>query len=82
MLRSIDWWFSTNVCGQNIGTIFKGPIGCLDTPVTNYRSTLRNNPEERRSQLHRGGSLKSQTPWAVIGNAQNKMSNNVHFYDK
>jgi len=29
--------------------------------VRNYHSTLRNNPEERRSRIHRGGSLKSHT---------------------
>ena len=37
-----------------------GPIGCPETSVRNYRSTLRNIPEERRSHLHRGGSLKSR----------------------
>jgi hypothetical protein len=36
-----------------------GPIGFTETSVENYHSTLRNIPEERRSQLHRGGSLKS-----------------------
>jgi hypothetical protein len=29
--------------------------------VRNYRYLLRNNPEERSSQLLHGGSLKSQT---------------------
>jgi hypothetical protein len=29
--------------------------------VQNYKSTLSNNPEERKSHLHRGGSLKSCT---------------------
>jgi len=29
--------------------------------VCNYHSTLRNIPEERRSLLHGGGSLKSRT---------------------
>jgi hypothetical protein len=37
-----------------------GPIGCLETSVQNYHSTLRNTPEERRSHLNRGGSLKSR----------------------
>jgi len=36
-----------------------GPIGCPETSVRNYQSTLRNNPEERRSNLHRGESVKS-----------------------
>jgi len=35
------------------------PTGCPRTSVTNYQSTLRNIPEERRSHLHRGGSFKS-----------------------
>ena len=38
-----------------------GPIGCLDTSVRNYHFTLCNIPEERRSHLHRGGSLNSRT---------------------
>ena len=35
-----------------------GPIGCPETSVGNYHCTLRNNPEERRSHLQRGGSRK------------------------
>jgi hypothetical protein len=34
-------------------------IGCLETLVNNGKPTLRNGPEERRFQLHCGGSLKS-----------------------
>jgi hypothetical protein len=37
-----------------------GPIGCSETLVHNHHSTLCNIPEERRSHLHRGGSLKSR----------------------
>ena len=58
--------------GQPIGPIFKvqgspssdlkmGPIGCPETSVQNYHPTLRNTPEERRSHLHDGGSLKSRS---------------------
>jgi len=36
-----------------------GPIGCPEKSVSNYHYTLRNNSEEGRSQLLRGGSLKS-----------------------
>jgi hypothetical protein len=36
------------------------PIGCPETLVQNYHSTLRNIPEEHRCHLHRGGSLKSR----------------------
>ena len=31
-----------------------------ETPVRSYHYTLRNNPEERSSDLLRGGSLKSR----------------------
>jgi hypothetical protein len=37
-----------------------GPICCQETLVHNYQSTPRNIPEEQRSHLHRGGSLKSR----------------------
>jgi len=36
------------------------PIGCPETSVVNYHCSLSNNPEERRSQLLRGGSPKSR----------------------
>jgi len=37
-----------------------GEKGCPGTSVGKYRYSLRNNPEERRSHLLRGGSLKSR----------------------
>jgi hypothetical protein len=37
-----------------------GPIGCPETSVQNYRSTLRNTPKEHRSHEHRDGGLKSR----------------------
>jgi len=36
------------------------PVVCLEASVWNYHYTLRNNLEERRSHLLRGGSLKSR----------------------
>jgi hypothetical protein len=37
-----------------------GPIGCPETSVNSYQSTLRNVLEERRPHLqHRGGRLES-----------------------
>jgi hypothetical protein len=36
-----------------------GPPGCPDASVRNYHHSLRNNSEERSSDLFRGGSLKS-----------------------
>jgi len=35
-----------------------GMTGCTETSVTNYQSTPRTIPEERRSHAQRGGSLK------------------------
>jgi len=37
-----------------------GPLGCPETSITNYQSTLRNIPEERKSDLRCGGSLNSR----------------------
>ena len=56
----------TDVSEQRIGPIFKGqtvdPIGCSETLLStrNCQFTLRNDPEERRFYLRRGGSLKSR----------------------
>jgi hypothetical protein len=36
-----------------------GPIRCPETSVNNYHTTPRNIPKDRRSNQHRGGSLKS-----------------------
>ena len=46
-VKKIDW------------TLKIGLIGCLETSVSNCQYKLRNIPEERRSHLHCGGSLKS-----------------------
>jgi hypothetical protein len=43
-----------------------GPLGCPETSVQNYHSTLRNNAEERRSHLHLGGSLKCRKVLALL----------------
>jgi len=37
-----------------------GPIACTETSIRNYHYSLRNNPEEHRFHLLRGGSLQSQ----------------------
>jgi hypothetical protein len=42
-------------------TLKMTPIGCPETSVYNYHSKLRNIPEEWRSHVHRGGSLRSLT---------------------
>jgi len=49
----------TDVSGQPIGSIFR----VQDLPKTSvryYHYLLRNNPEERSSDLLRSGSLKSR----------------------
>jgi hypothetical protein len=38
-----------------------GPICCPETSATNYNSTLRKIPEDRRSHLRCSGSLKQRT---------------------
>jgi hypothetical protein len=37
-----------------------GPIGCPETSIRNWHSMLRKIPEEGRSHVHRGTSLKSR----------------------
>jgi len=47
-------------------TLKMGPIGCPETLIRNCHNSLRNNPEERSSDIFRGRSLKSR-------NAQNDL---------
>jgi hypothetical protein len=44
-----------------------GPIGCPETSVQNYRTTLLNIPEERRFRLRRCRSLKSLLTGKSLG---------------
>jgi len=44
-------------------------IGCPETSGWNYHYTLRNSPEERRSHLLRGGSLKSRMALTISRSA-------------
>jgi hypothetical protein len=46
----------------NSGPVKMGQISCPETSVMNCHYTLRNTPEERRSDIHLGGSLKSRKP--------------------
>jgi hypothetical protein len=52
-VSSLDQYLFTDISGQHIGPLFKGRVqfflGCSDTSVNNYQSTLRNIPEECRS---------------------------------
>jgi len=46
--------------------LFWGQMGCPETSVRNYHYSLRNDPEERRSHLLRGGILKSRTIIIIV----------------
>jgi hypothetical protein len=51
--------------GGPIPALREGSIGCSDSSVRNYHCPLRDNPEERSSQLLHGRSLKSHTLLAL-----------------
>jgi hypothetical protein len=49
--------------------LIHGLIGCPETTVDNFHSSLRNTAEERRSHLHRGESdTRHVSIWYVYGN--------------
>ena len=56
LLRRIYWLSSTDTSEQHIGSF---------PPVNKYQHTLRNNAEERRPHLHRGGILKYRTATSI-----------------
>jgi len=51
------------------------PIGCPETSLENYHSTLRISPEERPSLLNRGGSLKPHIRGSHQGFGETCISN-------
>jgi hypothetical protein len=57
------WGLRSSGLLRSVGTHFTvssgQPVSPIETSVNNYQATLPNIPEERRPQLHRGGSLKS-----------------------
>jgi hypothetical protein len=63
-----------------------GPKACSDISVTNYQSTQRNTPEDRRSHLHRGGSLSLTTitssllDWYYIAEGYHSMRDTNRLY--
>ena len=61
-LRLVVWYqmFQDNISVPSSG-VKKGPIGCPETLVSNYHSTLCNMPEEWRYHLHHSRSLKSHS---------------------
>jgi hypothetical protein len=58
----LDRCFGTNYRSHLQGSrpLKMRPIGCPETSVKDYQSTLCNIPEERRSHQHRDGNLKSR----------------------
>jgi len=64
-------------------TLRKGPISFPETSVRNYQSSLPKNPEERSSQLFRGGSLKSLLMFIYYSIAYSRLSAiglNMYYY--
>ena len=59
-----------------------GPIGCPETSVTNYLSTLRNIPGERRPHYYRGGSLESRKKRDVSRSLSTLLFVNITVLDK
>jgi hypothetical protein len=59
------------------------PIGCIETSVRNYHYTLHNVPEEHRSRLLRGGSLKShkeyQSKYEIWSTLEQFRDNKISF---
>ena len=51
-IHTLTWYFFNTSCIQAWPSNMVS-IGCRETSVTNYQSTLCNNPEEWRSHLHR-----------------------------
>ena len=47
-------------------TDVSGQIGCHETSMNTYKSTLRNTTEDRGSRLHRSGSLKSRKQFLMF----------------
>jgi hypothetical protein len=67
ILRFALFWDFTQpiwvVCYRRFTWLFsKGPIGCPETSVTSYQSTLRKILEEGRLHLYCGENLKSRVP--------------------
>ena len=55
-------------------TMMHGSTNIMSRNVSNYPSTLRNIPEERRSHLHHSGNLRSHKLKDQYGNEQRYMT--------
>ena len=64
----ISYWYYRTIyqshLQQSIKPLKMELIGCPETSVRNYQSTLNKELQESKSLLHRGGSLK----WRIISN--------------
>jgi len=58
-LRIVDWWLFSDVSGQPPRNVCPLKIGLTETSVNIYISRQHNIPEEGRSDLQGGRSLKS-----------------------
>jgi hypothetical protein len=55
-----DYWFHLPESISSLDSLKMKSIGCPETSVWKYQSTLRDIPEEHISHLRRGGGLKSR----------------------
>jgi len=58
--------FRVNLSVQ-LSRVKQVPIGCPKTSVKNYQPNMHNIPEERRSPLNQGGSMKSRAGKFKVG---------------
>jgi len=65
-LRSEYWVMSYRRFGTTYLEHRIGPIVCPETSARNYCYSLRNNSEERSSELLRSRSLESRVLWIII----------------
>ena len=69
---------ASNGSYRPFGTAYRSHLQESSSPKKNTHSTLRNIPEERRSHLHRGGSLTPSNPAFLeklqVSNLINKMA--------
>ena len=49
--RRVGTTYRSHLGGQEVSDLKMGPTGCPKTSVSNYHSTLRNIPEERRCHI-------------------------------
>ena len=63
-------------------TLEDGPIGCPETLVRNYHSTMCKIPEERRSRIVTGFKINVVTYHLILGNDLNAVEPKLDVYLK